>query len=95
MITSDSLSTGFSSGLQEEETGNPGALHWGSVPTPEAQMVSSVLRCLILAKASGPQTEHPKPKPPWYHPGVLGTPVSSHEHCPLPTPQALTASPIA
>lgn len=35
MITSDSLSTGFSSGLQEEETHNQGALHWGSALTPE------------------------------------------------------------
>lgn len=41
MITSDSLSTGFSSGLQEEETRNQGALHWGSVLTPEG--VSSVM----------------------------------------------------
>lgn len=43
MITSDSLSTGFSSGLQEEQTHNQGALHWGSVPTPEAQREPSAL----------------------------------------------------
>ena len=43
MITSDSLSTGFSSGLQEEETHNQGALHRGSVPTPEAQIEPSAL----------------------------------------------------
>lgn len=43
MITSDSLSTGFSSGLQGEETRNQGALHWGSDPTPEAQRESSAL----------------------------------------------------
>lgn len=41
MTTSDSLSTGFSSGLQEEEMGNRDALHWGSVPTPETQTVFS------------------------------------------------------
>jgi len=41
MITSDSLSTGFSSGLQEEETHNQGVLHWGFVLIPDG--VSSVM----------------------------------------------------
>lgn len=81
MITSYSLSTGFSSGLQEE-THNQDALHWGSTPMPEAQVESSALGHLMLDKASGPDAGHPKPKP---HPGTLGTSVSSHEHCPFPT----------
>lgn len=43
MITSDSLSTGFSTGLQQEETSNQGALHYGSAPTIEAQAESLAL----------------------------------------------------
>lgn len=56
MITSDSLSTGFSTGLQKKETYNQGALHLGFDPTPEAQVESLALSHLILTKASGPET---------------------------------------